>query len=511
MRPNTTTPPAFDILIFSNDYKRARPLGPYIAARFGWFWQTPGTGTISVKADHPLAARLMQCKRDVVPIRVRYNGVNWDGRVLECTIEGAPGDEIVTATCIGDLFWLTTILCWVNPLFPPEVQIGLTGKQDIMFGPIDFVFKWFLARNAIRLGKPIHMQLPLRYDVPELPQLEDLDSLDDVLDAIGDLGDDLCVLNARFTRFDELVRSTVDEGEVGLDMWLHHPDLDGESPRVFNTDTLGRLRNILDLSGDNFLHFTNPNNVLGLADPDTWGRVTEPGYVFTTRTKRDRTHMIWRTDNGSIIKYRRGVKHPTATSAIVGGKAPELLNNAVEWAANLAVKALLNWLVPGLGLGDILVGDLFDDIFFAFQKFDDHQLHADLGRYGFGEVFADNSAAWSLDAMSVGMTALKEHGPQESLKLEVLAGGPDGRGFSFGADDGTGRRFRIGDVMSFYDRGTIVQDYVSAVEVEDTRGAFCTEYVTIGDDKAVRDGWQKVIGHLSTFAGLSRALAVSTN
>ncbi|MCZ4557991.1 hypothetical protein O4215_20730 [Rhodococcus maanshanensis] len=511
MKPNVRRPPAYRILVFNQNGTAARPLGPYIKARFGWFWQVPGTGTIQVKADHPLAARLMQCKRDVVPIRAYYNGTEWEGRVMHAEIEGEPGNEIVTATCIGNLFWLATILGWVNPLFPPSVQVGLTGKQDVMFGPLDFVFKYFLARNAIRQQKPIHMALPIRYDIPEPPDLDDFASIDAVIRYITGLGDDLVILSSRFTRLDELFAQTLNSTEIGMSMKMHIPALDGPSPQVFNVDTLGRLQNILNLSRDNFLWFTNPNNILGLADPSTWNKVTAPGFIFDTHKKRDRTHMIWRTSNGQIKWYKRGVDHPTATSAIVGGKAPEFLNDLVEWGANLAIKAILNAIAPGLNLGEILIGDLLDDIFFAYQRFNDLELRDDLGPWGFGEVFADNSGAWTLDAFAVGFEALKAAGPQESLKLQVQSGGPDGRGFSFGADDGSGTRFLVGDIMTFWDRGTMIQDYVSGVEVEDSRGEFCTEYITIGDDKAIKDGWAQLVDRIKVLSSLSRAAANSTN
>jgi len=508
-RPNTKTPPAFDITVFNQDYTQSRPLGPYIKARFGWFWNVPGTATIQVRADHPLAARLMQCKRDVVPIRTYYNGIPWDGRVMSATIAGKPGEEILTATCVSNLYWLLTILAWVNPLFPPEVQVGLTGKQDIMFGPADFVFKYFLAKNVIRLQKPVYMKLPIRYEIPELPQLKDLKTLDDILEAIDDLTAELVIISARFTQLDELYKTTVDSADLGLSCNLWTPK-DGPSPWVFNTDTLARLQNVLDLSGDNFFWFMNPGNILGLADPDQWGKAQKAGYVFDTHKKRDRRWMQWRTDSGHITNYTRGVSHPKAHSAIVGGKAPEFINQVVEWAANAAIKALLNWLLPGAALGDILVGDLFDDIFFAYQKFDDHKLKADLGPHAFGEIFVDNTSAYSLDGLAIGMAGLKAAGGGESLKLEVQAGGIDGRGFSFGEDDGSGRRFKVGDIMTFYDRGTVIEDYISAVEVEDSRDEKCTEFITIGDDGEVKDAWEKLIDRMKGFAGLSRAIANGT-
>ncbi|WP_280422574.1 hypothetical protein [Nocardia carnea] len=509
-RPNTKTPPAFNITVYSQDYLRSRPLGPYMRARFGWFWRVPGTAEIQVRADHPLAARLMACKRDVVPIRTYYNGIPWSGRVISARMRGRPGQEIVTATCVGNLYWILTGLAWVNNHFPPEVQIGLTGKQDVRFGPVDFVAKSYLTSIMTRLQKPVYSALPVDYEIPELPQLEDLNSLDDILEALGTLTEDLCVLSARFTQLDELIDGAIKNSGRGMSCELWTPE-DGPSPDVFNSDTLARLQNIIDLTGDNFFWFTNPDNILGLADPDSWRKMQRAGYVFDTHKKRDRRWMQWRTDSGHIEEYDRGVSHPTAHSAVVGGKAPEFMNQLVEWAANLALQAILNLIVPGANLGSILVGDLFDNIFFAYQKFDDPQLEADLGEHAFGETFADNTAAYSLDSWAVGLAALKQAGGGESLKLTVKAGGIDGRGPSFGVDDGSGRRFQLGDIMTFWDRGTIVEDYVSAVEVEDSRDERCTETVTIGDDEELQDAWEKLIGRMKGFAGLSRAIANGTN
>lgn len=504
---NTKTPPAYRITVFNQSATAGRPLGPYIKARFGWFWQAAGTGTIQVKIDHPLAWRLMQCKRDVVPIRAVYNGKKWSGRVMHCEVSGVPGNEVVTATCIGDLFWLSTFLGWVNPILPVGFQVALTGKQDVVAGSADYVMKNLLAKQAARMGKPVHCALPLRNHTV-LPNLKDVDSLDDLLDLINDAAASLQVVCSRFTPLDELFTQVLADTGVGVTMDLWVPE-DGPSPEVFNGGSLMRLQNILKLSKlDNFLWFTNPNNVLGLADPSQWNRLQKPGYVFDTRGKRDRRRLTWRTDNGSIAKYTRKVSHPTAHSVIVGGKAPEFMNQIVEWAANAAIKALLNWLIPGAGLGDILIGDLLDDILFAYQKFDDYALATDLGPLSFGEAFGDNTSAWSLDAIAVGRTKLKAVGPKETLTLEVQSGGPGG--MSFGVDDGSGKRFDVGDIMTFWDRGTTLEDYVSAVEVEDSPGERCTEYVTIGDQDAAEDALSKLIGHIKNLGAFSRAIANGT-
>lgn len=503
------SPPAFPIEVYNNTATAGRPLGSYIRARFGWFWRIPGTGVIQVKYDHPLAARLLQAKRDVVPIRTRYNGKLWSGRVMRVEVEGEPGNEIVTAICVGDLIWTTAFLAWVNHLFPPEFQVALTGKQDVTAGPVDYVLKSHVARAAIRMQKPVHVALPIDYDIPDMPKLEDIDTLDDLLALLNGYVEDTALLSARFTQHDELFRQPLEDSNRGQSAYLHIPEIDGESPEVFNVDTLGRLQNILDLSDtDNFLWFTNPDNILSLADPETWGKLTAPGIVYNTHRIRDRRYMQWRTDNGSIRWYKRGIAHPTAHSVILGGKAPEFVNQVVEWSANLAIKMLLNWLIPGAGLGDILIGDLLDDILFAYQKFDDYVLEEELGPFGLGETFADNTNAYSLDAAAIGFTKLKEVGPQESLKLEVIAGTPGS--YSFGTID-DGRHFDVGDLMTFYDRGTTIEDYVSAVEVEDSRTERCTEYVTIGDDRHIKDPAAQFIDRLKGLASFTRAVANGTN
>lgn len=497
IRPNTRKPPAFRITVFNRDATAGRPLGPYMRARFGWFWKVPGTGTIVVKRDHPLAERLMQCKRSVVPIRTVYNGKKWTGRVMHCSVSGEPGNEVVTATCVGDLLWLATFLAWVNPLMPPEFQVALTGKQDVMAGSIDFVFKYFLAKAAARMGKPVRVKVPVSYHV-ELPRMEAINTIDDLFDMVLAWAEDLCIVQARFTQLDELFQATLDNSRRGLSMELHIPALDGEGPTVFTAANLGQLGTAIGLAtaSDNFLNLMS-------------GKLTQPAYVFDTRIQRDRRRMQWRTDNGTIKHYTRTVGHPTAHSVIVGGKAPEFVNDIVEWGANLAIKALLNWLIPGAGLGDILIGDLLDDIFFAYQKFDDYELALDLGPHGFGETFGDNTSAWNLDAFAVGMNKLREVGPQETLKLEVVSGTPGS--FEFGADDGSGRRFDVGDIMTFWDRDTVIEDYISGVEVEDSPTEWCTEYVTVGDDKIAQDGWSSLISRIKGLSAFSRAIANGTN
>lgn len=509
LAPNTLTPELFDIEVFNPTYTSSQPHGPYIEADFEWQWAVPGTGVFKIMADHPMAATYLMCRRRVIPIRTYHNGKAWDGRVMSVVIEGEPGKEIITVTCMSNLFWLLTVLAWVNPLFPPEVQVGITGKQDIMFGPIDFVFKYFLSKNVSRQGKPIHMGLPL-VSHQNQPDLKDIDSIDDLLEMVN--GIDLIALSARFTQIDELYRQTIKNGDIGLSMDLWVKGDSAQSPEVFRSSTLATLSTILTFGSDNFLNFKNLNNELGITDPSQWNRVPgQAGYIFNTRRKRDRSWQIWSTDSGQILSYRRSVAHPVATRSVVGGQAPQILNQVIEFAANLVLQAIAGAITAlfGLpGIGGLAVGNLFDDIFFAFQVVVDYDLEAELGIHGFSESFADNTSAWSLDSFAVGLNDLLEKGGSDDVELTVISGGPDGRGFQFGVDNGSGRRYDVGDIMTFHDRGVYIPRYVSSVRVTDKRDGRKLETVTLGDNEKLLGAWGLVIDRIKSFAALSRGIAV---
>lgn len=508
-RPTRGEAELFDIEIGTPDAMSWRPLGGYMRADFDWHWHLPTTAEFNLQPDHPMVAYLAGCRRRVIHVRTEHNGIPWNGRVMKLRMAGKPGRETVTATCISNLFWLVRALAWVNNLTPPEFQLALTGKQDVILGPPDMVFKAYLAKVMTRLRKPVYAALPIRYDLPTLPDLEDIDTLDDALQIIADAADSVVILSARFTQLDELFKQTTENLGLGLSCNLWTPADGDPSPHVFNTHTLSQLQSVLDMTSDNFLNFTNPGNVLGLTDPSQWGTMQRAGYVFNTHTQRDNRKLQWSTTAGNIEYYERLVEHADASRVIIGGKAPEFANMVVEWGANFALQLILNLIVPGANLGTILVGDLLDNVLFAYQQFWDPDLEDELGEHGFGEVFGDNTAAWSLDGASTALNALKAHSGTDAVKIVATSGGPDGRGFSMGVDDGSGRRYQVGDLVTFEDRGVVIDKPITSVRVTDLRDGRKVETITLGEDQALRDGWSRVIGHLQGFAGTARGIANS--
>lgn len=506
-------PIPWDIGLRSSDRKTIEwtPLGNYVRTDFQYHWYQPGKFSFNLQPNHPLIPQLSQLRYKAFHVRIGrnspedaygYNGLPFSGRIMGGNIAGRPGRETVKFSGLDYKYWLQRWLAWVNPQFPPEIQIGLTGKQDIMAGEPDFVFKYFLAKNFIRLHRPVYAALPLHKVTADLPDLEDIATLEDLINLGNDLLENFVILSARFTQGDELYTLTRKRLDIGfrMDLW----DGTGTPPTCFNTESLSQLQSVIDATSDNFLNFLNPGNYLGLADPDSWGKADRAAYIFDTRAHRDMRKIQWRTDGGQIDSYETDFTHVDAVRAIVGGKAPEILNQAIEWAANFAIQLLINLLAPGLGLG-FVVGDLFDNIFFAYQQFFDEDAEDAIGiDDAFAEVFADNTAAWSLDSYAVGHESLKEHGGPAALKLSVDA---TGTGYHCGADDGSGTRYDVGDVHTFYDRGNVQEQSVTSVTVSDSRDGRRVETPAFGEDERLSGAWDRLIGNIQGFAGTTRAIA----
>ena len=510
-RPNTVSASGFpvEIGVRSSDRRTIdwRPLGSYQEAAFDWTWGLEAEqGAFTLHPTHRLNDVLSQCERKCFHVRTFYNGKPWTGRVMKQEIDGVPGRENFMYTCYGNKFHLQRWYAWVNSLFPPEIQFNITGKQDVRIGAFDPVAKSYLASNAIRLNKPIFAKLPIRQPAAwQNLHIDNFGNFDDVIDFIGEVTEPIVFLQARFTQGDDLFRQSVERLELGVSVELW--DGRGTSPTVFNTSTLGNLQSVIDYTDD---HFLDLSRLAGIGNGLWSNTMDRAGYVFDTHEKRDNRQVQFRTDSeGQIESYKMSRAHADATRVIVGGKSPAILNDIIEIGANLAIQLILNLIAPGLGLGAV-VGDLFDDIFFAFQVFWDDDLEDDIGADdAFGEVFADNTNAWSLDAYSVGQTALKEHGGSTELEINAVSGGPNGRGNSFGADNGTARRFDVGDVITFWDRGNTVEQYVSKVAVSDRRDGHMREQVTLGSDKRLKHPWERAISGLIGAGSVLRGIANS--
>ncbi|MFE7747419.1 hypothetical protein, partial [Nocardia sp. NPDC057455] len=260
--PNTDPeqPIPWEIGLRSSDRQRIEwtPLGDYVKTDAEWHWWMPGKFSFQLQPDHRLIPQLAQLRRKAFHVRIGrnspdeaygYNGIPYTGRIMGGNIAGRPGRETVKFSGVDYKFWLQRWLAWVNPQFPPEVQVGLTGKQDIMAGEPDFVFKYFLAKNMIRLHRPVYASLPLHKVTADLPDLDDIETLDDLINLGNDLLENFVILSARFPPGDELFKQTRSRLDIGyrMDLW----DGTGTPPHVFATENLSQLQSVIDATSDN--------------------------------------------------------------------------------------------------------------------------------------------------------------------------------------------------------------------------------------------------------------------
>lgn len=493
-----------------------RPVGTTIKDEVEFsFGVEPGAFAFELPDNHPVNDIVTDIRRKAWQFRCGVDGIEYTGRILKRTKTG-PFGETYTYSGMDNRFHLKRGSAWVNNLFPAEVQFNITGKQDVVWGPVDPVFKSFIAKVFTRLNRPVYVRLPLKWPTnwtnSNYTNLDDIAGLDDLLDIILGASENLIALPARFTWLDELFGPTCERLEMGVtvDTW----DGRGTAPKVFSTSTLGKLQSIIDLTSDHFLDLSQLNSVSsGLFQ---W-HPPHACYLFDTVEKRPNQKVQFRTDaQVGIASYTMEETHGDAPRAIVGGKAPEVLNQLIEIGANLAISAIIFAisLIPGAGAVaglSLTVGDLFDDVFFAYQVVVDHDLEDDLGMDAYGEIFADNTAAYSLDAYATGKRTLHEHGGSQTLDVQVMSG-VDGRGIHFGQDE-TGsraaRKYRHGDIVTLWDRGTSVEQYVSKVTLGRQRDGGWQERCELGKNKAHQGLWERLITGVQDGAASIRGLSNS--
>lgn len=491
-----------------------RPVGHYekttVRPTFGI---DPGTFSFSLRPDHPIAAAITKrkVKEACWHFRAGYNGLQViSGRITDVDYDGVPGRAPYVYSGKCNKLILQSMNAWVSNFLPPEVQVNITGKQDIRLGKPDGLFKSYVGSVATRLNFPLFVSLPI-HDDWDWPDLADIDSLDDLIDMILDIPEGITALAARFPSLHDLFGPTTERLEMGIrvDTWDGH----GTSPQVFNTSSLANLQSIINRTSDGFLDLSR------LLDPLNDGlyslEMDRAGYVFDTRQKRDRQNVQFRTDGGQIQSIKYNCHHPEMYMAIVGGKSPSILNDIIEIGANLAIAAIIAAIatIPGAaGVGglSVVVGDLFDDIFFAYEVYWDSDIRDAVGADdALPEQFVDNTASHSLEGYSTAHQALKEKGGSETLTITAQGGTPDGRGISFGADNGTPRRYQLGDVVTFYDRGNVVEQYVSEVAITHEPGKGLIEEPTVGKSKRAQGTWDRLFGLFGQASALSDAVANS--
>jgi len=492
--------------VWDHDMRRSRPLGVKISSSVAFRFVGADTGSLQVSRDHPLAQRLMQADYDMVPITADINGREWSGFVDQFVSEGVPGQEVVTCTLLGWYAIIHAILGRPNPFAPLEVQ---APPQDLRAAPLVTAVLHFVLRNATRLNLPIYVRKPEGRDMsPFVTRWSRMTPLDEVIEpALEEHGYQMRVT---MLKAGDKVSGTI---------------LSAREYAKQNTKFLAGLDNMFD----KWQIGRVPKQV---SDPEATTTMSTPGLLVEIVPKRPREFVRWSSEGGGIAHIKITGSNPKAHTAVVGGKSPAWINDAIDFGIDMMIEGLISaagvaigTLIggpPGAIIGGIvggglnLVGNLFKgnlhDVFLAYSEYTDQELKAALGPFARPEVFISSGAGtFSYDAIDAGLTGLKDAKGGRSIELTVVDGRPHRFGLDERLDDGRIRRgYQVGDINVFSDRDTTISDYISQVEVvDDWQGLVAKP--TIGDLRIADPPELKSIREIKKIVTNLRASALASN
>lgn len=205
-------------------------------------------------------------------------------------------------------------------------------------------------------------------------------------------------------------------------------------------------------------------------DPQPPGlNLTTPKVVVDVAAGRDRPHVMWDEGKGQVDQPKLDGEAPRAWRVITGGKSPDLVNNA------------LRSIFSGL--------NFFDNVFGAFNVFEDTALRDALGPFAFLESFQNSgSGAFTLEALQAGRAGLVSNAGRFAASGVVLDGAP----WTFGRD------YLNGDRVAMKVRGTEYPAQVRSITAGRTRESQVYVHPVLGDKPAAEDPFDKQLRQLQS-------------
>ncbi|AWB84771.1 Gp37-like protein [Corynebacterium liangguodongii] len=517
-----------NITVHNNTYTESKRIGHYISAKFTEeFGFTAGTGELVVEANHPLAPRLMQADRDVVPVTAEYNGWLWTGRVHSYVAAGKPGRETLTVSLISDEFQLANLLAFSSP----RIGLSVQKKRDYQTGPLMQVVYHYLAENLARTDLPAYVFLPPPKNKDKSPKVD---------------------ASARMTYLPDLLRDVLDEHDYGLVArmwWPGQPFPDGKFvPLNIEQQTrleVSRLDPDAEITeqtlevGENSARIrrAEADNAM---NPDQPGMFTptSPGLLIQVTTVRDRQHVRFSTSSGEVESVTLSGKAAGPVRAVVGGKSDEWVGELVGAGIDIAVQGITTAVSGGVGaaagaalgaaagpvgmatgaiVGAIAGGVLraqTEDTIFAFTDRVDVKRRAAEGPFHLRESFTSSSAGvFTYDTAALAERALLDAQGGQTIEMTLV----DGRSKILG-DDAVARNgkpihgYRVGDRVQIHEHlsGVTLSDIVTAVEISDAVGARARVTPRVGKKKNTSNPYLKMVEGINRVGATIRDLGLST-
>ncbi|WP_139812462.1 hypothetical protein [Prescottella equi] len=470
----------FEVEVFTPKLAPLGMVGDYESARAKWVRRGVGVAQLVVAGDSEFAELFMSCDTTVIPVRVTYNGKNWDGRVDKAISRGVKGNKTITVTLVDNWVWFYAMMAYPMPI--PGIEEAQIIPQDLWHGPLASGIRYYIERNVWRL-KFRTGQCPitvLPYNA--LRDTSEFSMMQARMVPLGQLFEEWLRDSTLHVRPRYWIKGrdpqpmpdvlTLTESQIIVDV-VDRPKKGG----LIKTGTLldSIVNTIAEAIADGI------DDLVGGYLPDLADKI---GKIMR---QQELPSVVWSEDSDGIIDATVEVTAPKAYRAVVGGKSPSWLNKLVQIGVEAGISALLSFaqlIIPGLA--SALKGVL-DNLFFAFMAATDYRLKAQLGPFALPEALGNGGpAAYTWSGRQVAKQTLFDNAGKRRAKIEVLDWSPWGafRDYDIAHLVGWEDRVGGGELRTFYDR-------VEAIEAVDDRETSVLATAYIGDDEPDKSPTQK--------------------
>ncbi|SDR76179.1 Gp37-like protein [Corynebacterium timonense] len=509
-----------NITVHNNDYTDARRIGHYISAKFTEeFGFTAGTGELVVEASHPLAGRLMQADKDVVPITCEYNGWRWTGRVQSYEASGKPGREVVTCTLVSDEIQLAHLLAMSSPRLP----LALQKKRDYQNGPLLQVVHHYLLENLARTDLPTYLFMPPPRHLDKSPKVD---------------------VSARMTYMPDLLRDVLDEHDYGLTVrmwWPGQPFPTGkmvplgvQGQSMLEVSRLTPVGDVLNQTlevGENSARArrAEADNAMNPTGGSLF-KPTSPGIIIQVTPIREREHVRFSTGSGEVESITLSGKGTGPVRAVVGGKSDDWVNELMGLGIDFAVQGIITAIGGALGsvlgpggtaIGGIvggMIGSVLknqtEDTVFAFTDRVDVRRRAAEGPFHLRESFTSSSAGvFTYDTSALAERALLEAQGGQTIEMKMVDGCSKILGDDSTADNGKPiHGYRVGDRVQLHEHlsGATLTDIITGVEIVDEVGSRVRVTPRVGKRRNLTNPYLKMVEGMNDIFSTIRDLGLAT-
>lgn len=416
-----------------------------------------GEGMIRLFGDHKFADWMIRevAEAEDIHMTVDSPGKRWSGKVRTISDrQTAGGFEYVEVKLLHDYEHLKKIICYSNPLLPPEFQ---WPKIWMWAGPSIFGIKTLIFLNLLR-------RFTSMWSLPE--NIFDANSWKNNLNPAnwpivivpGNFFTDTSmwtVLTTRFGNLHDVIQPTLKDAGLHLTVTRWLPGDAQPAPTHFTLTKPTLVLDIIDKSGvrgpsgtalDGLLKLgahileDGVSEVISILEPGTPPEEYDrPGYLGTVNTA---PYVSWRngmkTGLTGITEWEMTIHKALAGAVVTGGKSPDWVNSGIK----LLINGVLGYIGmifgnPALALG--IFDSQVEDVILAFHRVPHNIRQSIMGSNQYGEHWENTGGTGfsvaALQAVRIGMWKTRAY---TSFKFNVTNGAPYW----------IGRHFDLGDRVS---------------------------------------------------------------